>query len=109
MRRRDKITARRRQAQLGSGGKQRMGLTKRPYTGSCELCGAKQCNLTSGLKKLHYHHWDDNTPSIGLWLCGDCHRGAEGMDIAIDNPEQLQQYANLKATAIRIYHESRLI
>ncbi len=41
---------------------------KRPYplTACCELCGE------SG-RLLGYHHWDDNNPKLGLWLCPHCH------------------------------------
>ncbi len=49
-------------------------LNKRPYPGACEVCGfAKE-------KGLHYHHWDKDNPSLGLWLCPRCHRLVEILD-----------------------------
>ncbi len=46
---------------------------KRPWLGYCELCGV------AGVK-LDYHHWDDDNPSKGLWLCTRHHRFAEVVD-----------------------------
>lgn len=43
---------------------------KRTKPTMCELCG----RIT---KSLVYHHWDDNNPSMGLWLCPHCHIFAE--------------------------------
>lgn len=43
---------------------------KRNKPDKCELCG----RLT---ESLGYHHWNDETPSIGLWLCYPCHIFAE--------------------------------
>lgn len=50
------------------------GLNKRPYPGVCEMCGFPK------EKGLHYHHWDEDNPSIGLWLCPRCHRLVEILD-----------------------------
>ena len=47
------------------------GLHKRPYTGYCEICGVKR------EMRLHYHHWDDQNPSRGVWVCAYCHRLVE--------------------------------
>jgi len=52
---------------------------KRPYPNDskCELCG-KKC------KFLAYHHWDDETPWIGLWVCqSPCHAICEAVDSGI--------------------------
>lgn len=46
---------------------------KRPYSGSCELCGNRN-------RRLSYHHWDDNDYSKGFWLCTGCHVIAEGVE-----------------------------
>jgi hypothetical protein len=48
-------------------------VNKRPYTGICELCNKQ--NIFLG-----YHHWDDDNPACGLWLCNHCHQFAEGID-----------------------------
>lgn len=86
-RRHDDVRARTRHTQLGNG--------------ICELCGSK-------VERMHYHHWDDDNPSMGLWLCPRDHRHAEGFDQAINDPALLARYALLKATVSRMYHESRL-
>ena len=36
----------------------------------CELCSLHT-------RRLDYHHWDDDHPEQGLWLCMRCHYGAE--------------------------------
>lgn len=42
---------------------------KRPRpNGTCELCEKVV------RKRLHYHHWDDQHPEYGIWVCGSCHR-----------------------------------
>lgn len=48
-----------------------------PSNGACELCGRKK-------KRLNYHHWDDNCPAKGLWLCSWCHQAAEVLDSGLD-------------------------
>ncbi len=48
------------------------GLDKRPRPELCELCSRKPTKA--------YHHWDDDDPSIGLWLCYRCHITVEVMD-----------------------------
>lgn len=42
-------------------------VNKRPYSETCELCGG------TNKRRLDYHHWDDDNPSNGLWLCRRCH------------------------------------
>ncbi|MBA7586542.1 hypothetical protein ES708_28544 [subsurface metagenome] len=49
------------------------GLFKRPRPRCCEVCNQER-------KRLSYHHWDDDHPDIGLWLCGWCHAMAEVVD-----------------------------
>ena len=41
------------------------GLSKREYSEVCELCGSTG-------KRMYYHFWDDEDPSLGLWLCYAC-------------------------------------
>lgn len=50
-----------------------VALYKRVRPASCEICNHEK-------RKLDYHHWDDSTPSLGIWSCHDCHRVAEGVD-----------------------------
>ncbi len=47
-------------------------LSKRPRPDRCELCGDRPAKS--------YHHWDEDDPSVGLWLCFRCHMAAEVMD-----------------------------
>jgi len=51
-------------------------INKRPYPkdGNCEICGKYQ------LKGLAYHHWNDNYPELGMWLCFFCHQIVEGVE-----------------------------
>jgi len=47
---------------------------KRDWTGYCEICGKVV------EKRLHYHHWDDDNPQWGIWVCQRCHIGCEFME-----------------------------
>lgn len=55
-----------------SNGKFIYGLNKRDYTGYCEVCMKTPQEL--GFKRLEYHHWNDDNPSIGIWICYRCHK-----------------------------------
>ena len=69
---RNRITEYRRRTRLTINGKDIGGLSKRPYTKFCEICGSRKGKRG---QKIHlaYHHWDDNNLSKGLWVCGPCH------------------------------------
>lgn len=71
-----------------------MSITKRQCPEKCEICKRKRAY------RLGYHHWDDNNPSKGLWLCIRCHRIAE----ALDHPEKVVN----KYLALKQEIESRL-
>jgi len=43
---------------------------KRPRPQACELCNRPRV-------RLEYHHWDNDNPSKGIWLCRTCHLFAE--------------------------------
>ena len=58
---------------LGTKNGQIRGITKRPYSSRCELCNRED-------RRRYYHHWDDNNPSIGTWLCYLCHMFSEYSD-----------------------------
>lgn len=49
------------------------GKRPRPEDEACELCS----RIPS---RLHYHHWDDEDYSKGMWLCVVCHMFGEGID-----------------------------
>ena len=36
----------------------------------CELCDRV-------VVFLHYHHWDDDNPHRGIWVCHSCHKSCE--------------------------------
>jgi len=63
---------------------------KRPRPdGICELCG-REAN------KLDYHHWDDEHPEQGVWVCYKCHWLCECIDHGEDIIRLKQVYLNLK-------------
>lgn len=64
---------------------------KRPKPDECELCGRE--------RRLSYHHWEDDNPSWGLWLCHTCHRFAESVDQGTVN-KYLQLKAQVEKTVL---------
>lgn len=72
---REKRIHRDRQTRLSSGTKRWNNLNKRPYPedNKCELCEKVRT-------RLMYHHWDDEKPSLGLWLSIRCHNFAEVLE-----------------------------
>jgi len=46
-------------------------VNKPPKPILCTLCGRKSY--------LVYHHWQDDTPEIGLWICNACHTAIHQM------------------------------
>ena len=46
-------------------------VNKRFRPNKCEICNKEK-------NRLDYHHWDNDFPALGLWLCTRCHRSAEG-------------------------------
>ena len=61
---------------LHSNGKW-MVVRKRLWTGICELCD-KNCEELK--RKLFWHHWNDEHPEWGIWVCYRCHAVAERID-----------------------------
>jgi len=59
----------------------------KPSMMECELCG----RVTD---RLNYHHWDDNDPSVGLWLCFSCHMFVERLEYG-----EIELYYRLRAEA----------
>ena len=56
-------------------------LDKKPYLGICELCGDRyETNMV-------YHHWNDESPDDGMWICRRCHRFVHS---AIKHPHLLE-------------------
>lgn len=99
-----KVLRKARQTRLSTkNGRVYQHLHKRPYPDYCEWCGLTKPMVTSP-RHLEYHHWDDNRPSIGLWLCHSCHRVAE----FVDNGEYvhaIKSYLALKDAVESHYHE----
>ena len=48
----------------------------RPVDMTCEVC-----HRVSG--KLDWHHWEDEHPEKGMWLCFPCHKTAENIDAGL--------------------------
>ena len=86
------VVARRRSSCLMTSNGQLRGLSKREYTGYCELCGEE-------VKRLNYHHWDGSKPFIGIWLCGRCHWFVEGVDDGL----QVTKYIEMKCRLEKEY------
>jgi len=69
------------------------GLNKRPYTNYCEICGILK------IEKLHYHHWNKEKLSLGIWVCFKCHGLVEAIDRHGDNLQKMiDRYLKLKET-----------
>jgi hypothetical protein len=65
-----------------------------PEDNKCELCKKPH-------KKLDYHHWDDEHPEYGLWLCPHfCHFLGEALD---KNPDFVSKYFDLKISVSSRY------
>lgn len=99
-----KVLRKTRQTRLTSrGGKVYQHLKKRPWTGYCELCNRKKADSGANIA-LGYHHWDDNHPSMGLWLCRLCHMIAEAVDVQ-NYRIRTNKYFLLKDTVETLYHK----
>lgn len=57
-------------------GKQVRILNKRLHPGIYNAC--EFCNKVT--KKIYYHHWSDEHPEWGIYLCTQCHDFAERVD-----------------------------
>lgn len=82
----DKILTRNRQTLLRSSNGKRVRINKRQHPEVCEICGKKPKSAA-----LAYHHWDDNKPQLGIWICTGCHTWAE----AIEKKQKIRMPANL--------------
>jgi len=67
-------------------------LLKRIMPSVCEVCGRPPRNK----RCLDYHHWDDDTPALGVWVCSSCHHMAEKVDRGLHTV-----YIDLKARIVR--------
>lgn len=70
------------------------GLSRRQCTYYCELCEKPRKDW------LHYHHWDDDAPEYGLWLCPSCHKFAEVVE-SFGDQDVRAKYLVLKEKAIQ--------
>ena len=66
---------------------------KRQFYDICEICKS----TISGKHKLNWHHWNDEYPEIGLWLCHICHKKAEVLEHFVEMPDSFKElYTKLK-------------
>lgn len=72
-------------------------IVKRPYPSKCEICGRPSSDDKKSEGFLHYHHWDNMCPSVGVWLCFRCHRLAEAIDSGADINQLFEIYRALKS------------
>ncbi len=72
-------------------------LSKRTYPGICEMCGV---SANGEMWALVYHHWDDATPSAGVWVCQLCHRVVEAVEIIDGGPTTRDTYNHVSIPAI---------
>ena len=64
---------------------------RRPKPSECEFCG----KWAKG-RGLGWHHWNDDHPEWGIWLCWSCHRFAGSIERG-----KHERYLKLKDKAIR--------
>jgi hypothetical protein len=85
---------------LNVRGKRLENIRKRPYTNHCEVCG-RPLGVGEGSRDLslisknrgNYHHWNDEHPEKGIWVCQWCHWGIEAIDHGFNHRDK---YLNLK-------------
>ena len=72
-----------------------MGVIKRPYPidSICEICD-------KAARKLSYHHWDNNIPSQGIWVCHACHSGCN----FLERTTFCEKYFSTKADIVTNYN-----
>lgn len=70
----------------GNGHYITLKVNKRPFPqdSKCELCEKIR-------KRLVWHHWNDEKPELGIWICLSCHNVAEGVEANLHI-----KYLNLK-------------
>lgn len=64
-----------------------VNIYKRDYPYTCEMCKRGHTG------RLYYHHWDDEQPHIGMWLCHYHHIIAEALD---KEPGLAERYIAMK-------------
>lgn len=87
------------QTHLRSNGKKWNHVEKRPYSKTCELCGRGPSYKTHA-----YHHWNDEAPEKGIWICSSCHMLVNMYDRMQKFPEMISKYLALRE---RIENEFR--
>lgn len=60
----------------------------KPDLSHCELCLKK-------VSRLEWHHWDDNYPEQGLWLCNRCHKFCECLEYGL-GVDHIEKYSKFK-------------
>ncbi len=73
----------------GLGKKKTIRCFKRPHTLICELCSRE-------MKRTIYHHWDDDNPELGMWVCQTCHVFCEKVESGIHEENYLELKRKIK-------------
>ena len=65
---------------------------RRPKPRECELCHKIP---RFGARTMHWHHWNNEHPEWGLWLCGRCHLFADMIEkgLTASRYEELKEWA----------------
>lgn len=74
-------------------------INKREFQGFCELCKEEIQSHPQ------WHHWNDNYPEMGMWLCLKCHDLAEIYEQYHSRQSEIKEYLLLKE---RIKNGTRL-
>ena len=54
-----------------------------------------KCELCDSLPAFQWHHWNDEHPELGMWLCRRCHHFVEAIDSGL-NTSHLEKYLSVK-------------
>lgn len=83
-----------RNSHLASGKGVFNGVHKRPKPDFCEICNTKM--------NLNYHHFDDDNPSMGVWVCqaNKCHNLCHAVDLIDSGSPLPEKYSELKQRII---------
>ena len=68
-------------------------VAKRPKPNSCEVCGRLHDVVENPNSILQWHHWNDEHPELGMWLCFWCHMLAEAIENGLSSDHIIKYVA----------------